>query len=120
MLRNIKEPYKYEKRYFVGKIHYHFSPSFSCFLPDVSAGYCQRVLADGSRMIIIIIIITQVETHNRSVMVTVLRTPCAIPPRNSNSRNDVASANVVNYTLEPATNKTGPLTLHIAYKDHFE
>jgi hypothetical protein len=32
ILRHIKEPYRSEKRYFVGKIHGHFSPSFSCFV----------------------------------------------------------------------------------------
>jgi hypothetical protein len=28
-LRHVKEPYKYEEKYFLGKIHGHFSPSFS-------------------------------------------------------------------------------------------
>jgi hypothetical protein len=49
-------------------------------LPGVSAGYYQRALVDESGMIR-----TQ-EKHNRSVMVAVYGTPCAIPPRiNSNS-----------------------------------
>jgi hypothetical protein len=29
ILRNVKEPYTYEKRYFIGKIHGHFSPSIA-------------------------------------------------------------------------------------------
>jgi hypothetical protein len=31
------------------------------------------------------IIITQIRKHNRSIMAAVYGTPCAIPPRNSNS-----------------------------------
>jgi hypothetical protein len=46
--------------------------------PDVSAGNCQRALVDESG-----IIRTQMNTHNRSVMVAVLGTLCAIPPRNN-------------------------------------
>jgi hypothetical protein len=30
ILRHVKEPYSYEKRYFVSKIYGNFSPSFSC------------------------------------------------------------------------------------------
>jgi hypothetical protein len=39
ILQHVKEPYRYEKRYFVGKIHRHFSQSFSALLLGVSAGY---------------------------------------------------------------------------------
>jgi hypothetical protein len=43
---HVKEPYNYEKRYFVGKVHGHFSPSLFCFatryvwclLPERSGG----------------------------------------------------------------------------------
>jgi len=52
-------------------------------LPDVSAGYCQRALVDESGMIR-----TQMGTHNISEMVAVLGTPCAIPSRNSNSKDN--------------------------------
>jgi hypothetical protein len=33
ILRHVKEPYRYEKIYFIGKIHSHFSTSFTarCF-----------------------------------------------------------------------------------------
>jgi hypothetical protein len=31
ILWHVKGPDKYEKRYFVGKIHCNFLPSFSCF-----------------------------------------------------------------------------------------
>jgi hypothetical protein len=31
ILWHVQEPYRYEKRHFVGKINGHFSPSFSCF-----------------------------------------------------------------------------------------
>jgi hypothetical protein len=44
-------------------------------LADISAGYCQIALVDGSG-----IIRTQMGTHNRSEVVAVLGTPCAIPP----------------------------------------
>jgi hypothetical protein len=47
ILGHIKEPYKYEKRYFVGKIHSNFSPRISCIatrclcwlLPDSFGGW---------------------------------------------------------------------------------
>jgi hypothetical protein len=77
----LKEPYKYENRYLVGKIHSHFSPSFSCSLPDVSAAYCQTALVDESG-----IIRTQMKTHNRSEMVALHGPPGARPPHNSNSK----------------------------------
>jgi hypothetical protein len=67
------------KEILVGKINGHFSPSLSCFvtgcrcwlLPDSSDGRIKMVR-------------TQMGSHNRSVMVVVYGTPCAIPPRNSN------------------------------------
>jgi hypothetical protein len=43
-------------------------------LPDASAGYCKRALVDELGMIR-----TQMGKHNRSEMVAVLGTPCAIP-----------------------------------------
>jgi hypothetical protein len=50
ILRHVKEPYRYEKRYFVGKIRGHFSPSFSWFanrllcplLPDGSGEWIRN------------------------------------------------------------------------------
>jgi hypothetical protein len=50
ILWHVKEPYRYKKRYLVGKIHGHFSPSFSCFttrclcwlLPDSSGGWIRN------------------------------------------------------------------------------
>jgi hypothetical protein len=44
----------------------------------VSAGYCQTAVVDESWMIR-----AQMGKHNRSVIVAVYRTPCAIPPRNN-------------------------------------
>jgi hypothetical protein len=51
---------------------------FPALLPRVSAGYCQRLQADESG-----VIITQMWNHNTSVMVAMLGTPCALPLRNS-------------------------------------
>jgi hypothetical protein len=62
---------------FVGKIHGHFSPGFSALLLGVSARYCQIVPVDESE-----IIITRMGTNNRSEMVVVHGTLCAIPPLN--------------------------------------
>jgi hypothetical protein len=47
----------------------------SASLLAASAGYCQRPPVDDSVMIR-----THMETHNRSVIVAVYGTPCAIPP----------------------------------------
>jgi hypothetical protein len=44
ILRQVKEPYMYEKGYLVGKIRGHFLPSSPASLVDVSAGYCQRAV----------------------------------------------------------------------------
>jgi hypothetical protein len=74
ILQHVKERYMHER--LVNKFHGHYVPSFSALLPDVSAGYCQGRLVDESGVI---------RMHNRSEMVAVLGTPCAIPPRNSNS-----------------------------------
>jgi hypothetical protein len=51
ILRHVKKPYRCEKRYFVGKIHGHISPSFRGTLLGVSAGCCQRAVVDEARMI---------------------------------------------------------------------
>jgi hypothetical protein len=63
ILPRVKEPYSYEKRYFVGKIHGYFisrkvSPDS---LLDVFSSDCQRELEDESGMIG-----TQMGTHSRS------------------------------------------------------
>jgi hypothetical protein len=47
----VKETYKYEKKYFVRKIHWNFSQVSSDLLLGVSAGNCQRFLVDGSGLI---------------------------------------------------------------------
>jgi hypothetical protein len=55
----------------------------SVSLPNAFAGYCQRAQVDESEMTR-----TQMGTHNRiDRKFAVLRTPCAIPPRNNNSNN---------------------------------
>jgi hypothetical protein len=46
-----------------------------------SAGYFHRALVDESRMIR-----TQKGMNNRSEIIAIYGTPCAIPPRNSNSK----------------------------------
>jgi hypothetical protein len=48
-------------------------------LLGVSAGYCQRALVNEPGKIR-----TQVGRHDKSEIVAVCGTPCAIPPRNSN------------------------------------
>jgi hypothetical protein len=53
-------------------------------LLGVSAGYYQRALVDESGRIR-----TQMGKHNRSVMVSVYGTLCAIPPVNCNNNIDV-------------------------------
>jgi hypothetical protein len=55
-------------------------------LPDVSAGYWDTAVVDESGMIR-----TQMGMHNRSEMVTLLGTPCLIPPQNRNSNNNSSS-----------------------------
>jgi hypothetical protein len=52
-----------------------YSSSFLASLQNISAGKCKRALVDESGMIR-----TQMGTHNRSAIVAVLGTPCAIPP----------------------------------------
>jgi hypothetical protein len=47
ILWHVKEPYRYEKIYFIGKIQGHFLPSLSYFPTR-----CQRGLVDESGMII--------------------------------------------------------------------
>jgi hypothetical protein len=69
---------------------------FPASLPGVSAGYCQRALADKSGMII-----TRMGKHNRPVMVIVLGTPCVIPPRNSNITSFLSTLNHIIYFLFP-------------------
>jgi hypothetical protein len=61
ILRNVKEPIKYEKKYFVGKSNGEFSPSFSYFATRCLCGW-ERTIDQK--------------------MVTVFGTPCTIPPRN--------------------------------------
>jgi hypothetical protein len=78
-LWHVKEPCRYVNRYLVGKnsaISHQVSPAL---LSDVSSGYCQRALVDESGMI------RTLDGENRTDMVAVHGTPCAIPPRNSNS-----------------------------------
>jgi hypothetical protein len=76
MLKTLK---KCEKKYFSGKNN-DFSPSFPVSILGSSAGNCHIALVDESGMIR-----TQMGTHNRSQIVAVLGTPCAIPRHNSNS-----------------------------------
>jgi hypothetical protein len=61
-------------------------------LPDVSACYCRRYLMDELGMIR-----TQMGTHNKSEIVAVLGTPCAIPPRNVNSNSNRNNRYVIFY-----------------------
>jgi hypothetical protein len=62
------------------KMNGHFSQSFNCFATRSLLNNCQRELVDELGMIK-----TQIGTQNRSEMVAVHGTPCAIPPCNSNT-----------------------------------
>jgi hypothetical protein len=64
----------------VSNIHGNFSPSFSSF----ATGCLSWLLLESSGGWIKIIR-TQMEKHNRLVMVAVYGTPCSIPARNTNS-----------------------------------
>jgi hypothetical protein len=66
-----KELYKYENRYFIGKINGHLTMSLLVI---------NRALVDESGMNR-----TQKGMHNRSEIVAVYGTPSAIPPHNSNN-----------------------------------
>jgi hypothetical protein len=73
--RHVNDPYSM-KEILAGKIHGHLSKSFSCFATRcLSSCYGQRALVGEWG-----VIRTQVGKHNRSVMVAVYGTPCAIPP----------------------------------------
>jgi hypothetical protein len=72
----LKDPYSMKRgtcrlnlRTFLAKI-------LSASLLGVSAGYCQTAVVGESG-----IIITEMKNQNRSVMVAVYGTPCAIPTR---------------------------------------
>jgi hypothetical protein len=47
ILRHIKNPYRYGKRYLVGKIYGNFSPCFPALLLAAFAGNYQRALVHG-------------------------------------------------------------------------
>jgi hypothetical protein len=79
-LRNAKETYNHEDGYFVGKIHCHFSPSFSRFATRYVCWLLPENLVCLSGMIII-----QMGMNIISEMAVVYGTPCAIHPRNCNS-----------------------------------
>jgi hypothetical protein len=75
ILRHVKEPYSV-KEIPVDKIHDISYQVSTAALPGVSASYGQRALVGESLMIR-----TQMGKNNRSVMVAMYGTPCAIPPR---------------------------------------
>jgi hypothetical protein len=79
ILQHVKDPYKYGKGYFIGKVHSHFLPRSPTSLLGVSAGNCQTALLDESGMVR-----TQMGVHNGSEIITVHVTPCVIPPHNRN------------------------------------
>jgi hypothetical protein len=60
----------------VDKIHGHSPQVSPASVLGVSTGYCRRALLGKSGMMR-----TLMGTHNRSVMIAVYGTPCAIPPR---------------------------------------
>jgi hypothetical protein len=78
ILRHVKEPYEYQTDASSAKFTAIYRQVSPASLPNVFASYCQRALVDESGMIG-----TQARMHNRSAMVAVHGTPCAIPPRNS-------------------------------------
>jgi hypothetical protein len=80
ILRHFKE-LRVWQRYYVGKIKGHLSPSFSCFATRrllVTSRELWWMNQEWPGLIC--------GTHNRLAMVAVHEAPCAIPPRNSNSR----------------------------------
>jgi hypothetical protein len=72
IIRHVTDTYS-TKKILVGKIHRTFSPRFSCFQLRVSAGYCQTAMVSESGMFK-----TQTGKYNRSAVVAVWGTPCAI------------------------------------------
>jgi hypothetical protein len=64
------------KEILIGKIHGYFSQVSLDLLIGASASYCQGALVGVSEMIR-----THMGKHNRSVMVAVYGTPCAVPSR---------------------------------------
>jgi hypothetical protein len=85
ILLHIKEPYRYEKRYLVGKTQ-PFLATFITFCYYLSLRVSAVVALVGeSRMIR-----TQMVTYNRSVMVAEHGTTSVIPPRNSRSNSKSA------------------------------
>jgi hypothetical protein len=68
------------KEMFVGKIHGHFSPCFSCL---ATRQFCSLLPESSGAWIRTDYI--QMGKHNKVVMVAVFGTLCAIPPRNINS-----------------------------------
>jgi hypothetical protein len=81
MLKNLTSTKKHTSQVKFIAISRQFSPAS---LLGVSAGNCLRVLVDESGMIR-----TQMETHNRSLMLAVHGTPRVIPRRNSKSTNTI-------------------------------
>jgi hypothetical protein len=78
ILWHVKEPDRYEKTYFVGKIPAISRQVYPASLPHISAGYCQTALVDESG-----ISRTKMGTHKRSELAAMLGMPCGIPPCNS-------------------------------------
>jgi hypothetical protein len=75
---HVKDPCGVWKRYFIGKVHGHFSPSFPYF-----ATRCMLVTAKELWWMNWEWLELSGERTIYQKMVAVLWTPCAIPPRNS-------------------------------------
>jgi hypothetical protein len=86
ILQHVKDPYSM-KEILLGTCRQNLQTFLAKFLPasllGVPAGYCHRAPVGESEMII-----TQIGKHNRSVMVVVYGTPCAVLPQKSNSNSN--------------------------------
>jgi hypothetical protein len=95
ILRHVKQQHRYGRDTSQAKFM-TFLAKFMLLHCHMSAGNCQRALVDKSGMIR-----TQMGAHNRSEIVTVHFTPCAIQPHksNSNSNHDSDSKDYVRFQV---------------------
>jgi hypothetical protein len=79
VLRHVKNPCGVWKRYLIGKIHWLFLQSFSCFAIKYQLLIARELWWMNQEWLEL----RWGHTIDQSVMVAMLGTPCAIPPRNS-------------------------------------
>jgi hypothetical protein len=98
ILQNVKEPCQVWKRYFVGRICGHFSPSFSCFATRCLLITTRKLWWMNQEWLVL-----RWGTRNISVIVTVHGMPCVIQPYNSNSITKICIKNVLYIHIIKAT-----------------